>query len=204
MQKRLIYPEQSCANCSYFFTEINLMRKGSMGGFLSFVMISAIVLGMIPAIIAKKKYRSFMLWWLFGTTLFIVALPTSILVSEGDPDDSGFGTKLAAAFSFIFIGVLFLGAVVAPNDNGLTIASSQEVVNYDKYKRIENGMSYQQVVAIIASPGEELSRNRIEGIRGVMPSTETVIYSWDNPDFSSMNVTFQNDKVFQKAQFGLQ
>lgn len=46
----------------------------------------AMLLGLIPALIASvMKGRSFFLWWLYGTALFIVALPHSILISPNRP-----------------------------------------------------------------------------------------------------------------------
>lgn len=45
------------------------------------VLILAVLLGLIPASIAKSKGRSFGLWWLYGALLFIVALPHSLLMS---------------------------------------------------------------------------------------------------------------------------
>jgi hypothetical protein len=47
--------------------------------------IYAILLGLIPAIIAKKKGKSFLLWWFFGFALFIVALPL-ILIKKPDTE----------------------------------------------------------------------------------------------------------------------
>lgn len=44
----------------------------------------AIFLGLIPAAIASKKGSNFMLWWFYGTMLFIVALPVSILMKPAD------------------------------------------------------------------------------------------------------------------------
>jgi uncharacterized paraquat-inducible protein A len=41
----------------------------------------ALLIGLIPATIAKNKGRSFWLWWLYGAALFIVALPHAILAS---------------------------------------------------------------------------------------------------------------------------
>lgn len=41
----------------------------------------SLVLGMIPAAIAGGKGHSFLGWWFFGAMLFIVALPTAILVA---------------------------------------------------------------------------------------------------------------------------
>ena len=50
------------------------------------IFIFSFLLGLIPAAIAKKKGRSFILWWIFGTLLFIVALPRSISIkSNADP-----------------------------------------------------------------------------------------------------------------------
>lgn len=38
----------------------------------------AAVLGLIPAAIARSKGLSFIEWWIFGTLLFIIALPAAI------------------------------------------------------------------------------------------------------------------------------
>ena len=70
------------------------------------------------------------------------------------------------------------------------------IVTKAMYDRIETGMSYQQVVAIIGWNGEELSRSDVAGY-------VTVMYSWMNPNGSNMNVMLQNNKVVSKAQFGL-
>ena len=43
-------------------------------------LIVALVIGLIPAAIASKKGRSFMLWWFYGAMLFIVALPMAIFM----------------------------------------------------------------------------------------------------------------------------
>jgi len=40
----------------------------------------AAVLGVIPALIARSKGRSFFTWWLYGALVFIVALPHSIII----------------------------------------------------------------------------------------------------------------------------
>ncbi len=87
---------------------------------------------------------------------------------------------------------------------GLALPSfGSQIVTYDKYKRIEDGMSYSQVVSIVGAEGEELSRNKMPGVRGVMASVETIMYQWMNSNGSNMNAMFQNDKLMQKAQFGL-
>jgi hypothetical protein len=45
------------------------------------VLIFATLLGLIPAMIAKSKGRSFGLWWFYGAMLFIIALPHSLIMS---------------------------------------------------------------------------------------------------------------------------
>lgn len=44
------------------------------------VLIVAILIGLIPASIAQSKGRSFLLWWLYGAALFIIALVHSLLM----------------------------------------------------------------------------------------------------------------------------
>ncbi len=87
---------------------------------------------------------------------------------------------------------------------GLALPSiGPQIVTFDKYQRIQTGMSYQEVRSIIGAEGEEISSNSIEGIPGVMPGVKTVMYQWVNSNGSNMNAIFQNDKLMQKGQFGL-
>lgn len=89
-------------------------------------------------------------------------------------------------------------ARVAPARGSYTPA-----ITKSKYDRLRNGMSYREVKRIVGE-GEETARNHISGVRGVMDSVETVMYQWMNADGSNMNVMLQNDKLIQKAQFGLE
>lgn len=43
-------------------------------------LILAVLLGLIPAAIARSKGREFLVWWLYGALLFIVALPHALLM----------------------------------------------------------------------------------------------------------------------------
>jgi len=51
---------------------------------MEFIII-AIIIGLIPAFIAKSKGRSFGLWWVYGAAIFIVALPHALLMK---PDNA--------------------------------------------------------------------------------------------------------------------
>jgi hypothetical protein len=57
--------------------------------------------------------------------------------------------------------------------------------------------------SVIGKLGVEVSSGRSEGVPGVMEPISTVAYSWSNDDGSNMIAMFQNDKLIQKAQFGL-
>ncbi len=46
------------------------------------LVVVAMLFGLIPAAIAHTKGRSFLGWWLFGTALFIVALPAVLLIEK--------------------------------------------------------------------------------------------------------------------------
>ena len=44
------------------------------------VLIIAALIGLIPAAIASGKGKSFVLWWIYGAAIFIVALPHSLIM----------------------------------------------------------------------------------------------------------------------------
>jgi hypothetical protein len=73
-------------------------------------------------------------------------------------------------------------------DSGVTMA---------QFNQLRNGMTYDQVIKVLGSRGQEMSRSEIAGI-------ETVMYQWEGSSFGgNMNAMFQNGKLIQKAQFGL-
>lgn len=69
-------------------------------------------------------------------------------------------------------------------------------ITYQSYARVQTYMTYDEVTEIIGKPGQELSRSYVAGY-------DTVMYQWVNGDGSNMNALFQNDRLVQKAQFGL-
>lgn len=42
----------------------------------------AVLLGLLPAVVAQKKGKSFVLWWIYGSLLFIVAMPHALIMGE--------------------------------------------------------------------------------------------------------------------------
>jgi len=124
--------------------------------------------------------------------------------------------KVIGGLVVVLFVLAFIGALAGSKDgatrpgpgsakpaSGFAMPGKSDVVTFAKFNQIANGMTYQQVVDIIGAQGEELSRNKINGVPGVMPDVETVMYQWMNSNGSNMNAMFQNNALMQKAQFGL-
>ena len=48
------------------------------------ILFTAVLIGLIPAIIAHKKGRSSVAWWLYGAALFIIALPHALMLKPAE------------------------------------------------------------------------------------------------------------------------
>lgn len=72
-------------------------------------------------------------------------------------------------------------------------------ITLEEYNKIENGMSYDEVVSIVGSPGTE-------NVSSGSGSYTIKMYSWEGNGMigSNANVTFTNGSVSGKAQFGLE
>ncbi len=58
------------------------LRLTGEGGGSSELIVLAVLIGLILAAIAQSKGHNFMLWWLFGAALFIVALPCALIIGR--------------------------------------------------------------------------------------------------------------------------
>ncbi len=75
--------------------------------------------------------------------------------------------------------------------------SSLSAVTMAQYEQVKTRMSYADVIAILGTPDQELSRSEIGGIN-------TVMYMWKGTSLGgNMNVMLQDGYVVNKAQFGL-
>lgn len=84
------------------------------------------------------------------------------------------------------------------NEN--TEPNDTEKVNYENFEKIQNGMTYEQVVEIFGKEGKVLSEVDV-GIE----EYATIMYYWyDDTGIANCNVTIQGGKVVAKAQVGLQ
>ena len=53
-------------------------HDGDIVGSIVFFLV-AMALGLLPALIARRKGHSFLQWWVYGTLVWIVAFPHSLL-----------------------------------------------------------------------------------------------------------------------------
>lgn len=75
--------------------------------------------------------------------------------------------------------------------------ASRPQMNAANYAKVRMGMTYDEVIAIVGQPSEEISRAEQGG-------TSAVMYQWNVGLFgSNANMMFQDGKVVTKAQFGL-
>ena len=77
-------------------------------------------------------------------------------------------------------------------------SDESEYITMEEFNKIETGMSYEEVKDIIGSPGEMTSQVEVDDI-------QTMIVTWYGNGMagSNANVTFLNNEVMSKAQFGL-
>lgn len=71
-------------------------------------------------------------------------------------------------------------------------------ITMDEYNQIQTGMTYDEVVAIVGSPGEVISTSTVAGYTVTM-----VAWYGDSYSGANANVTFSNGEVTAKAQIGL-
>jgi cytochrome c-type biogenesis protein len=63
-----------------FFFDSESISEASIGTYILIILGLLIVLGLIPAFIARSKGRKFFDWWFFGAALIFVALPAALLI----------------------------------------------------------------------------------------------------------------------------
>jgi len=72
---------EQVASLGFFFGSVDEVRVGTI---ILVVIGLLIILGLIPAFIARSKGRKFYDWWFFGAALIFVALPAALLIKPND------------------------------------------------------------------------------------------------------------------------
>lgn len=88
--------------------------------------------------------------------------------------------------------------VINKSQTGIAADVQTAPITLAQYEQIEEGMTYDKVVEIIGGDGEAISESNAE-------EAVTVVYIWKGSDgISNATITFFNNAVFSKAQYGLQ
>ncbi len=112
--------------------------------------------------------------------------------------------KKVAIVLAVVIAVIGLGLVLAVRSCTEAIKQVSSPIHSGtrmtlaQFEKITTGMSYAEVVQIVGGAGREMSQSEVLGIK-------SATYAWDGDGGLGANVmvSFQNDKVATKAQFGL-
>lgn len=126
-----------------------------------------------PSCGAKNKKPFYKKWWFF--TIVIVAV--IIGATSGNKNNS-----------------------TIENDNADTpvVHKNSPKISKSEFEALQTGMTYSEAVALIGGEGELSSQVDVAGY-------DTKLYTWQGEGSigANANVTFQNDSLTSKAQFGL-
>jgi len=75
---------EQVASLGFFFGSLDEVRVGI---YILIIVGLAVILGLIPAFIARSKGRKFSDWWFFGAALIFVALPAALKIKPIDDGD---------------------------------------------------------------------------------------------------------------------
>ena len=84
------------------------------------------------------------------------------------------------------------------------ILDASTAITITQYDELETGTSYVDACRVLGMSGQELARCSFPGAPGAMEPIETIVYGWINANGSSVNATFQNDRLIAKGQLRLQ
>ncbi|MDP2129970.1 MAG: hypothetical protein U0975_16240 [Erythrobacter sp.] len=106
----------------------------------------------------------------------------------GDPAEKQAGAQPDAA-----------GAASPPENEPPAPPVNDPGISASEFKALQTGMTQAEATAIVGSEGEVISENEIAG-------TRTVMVQWEGESGfgANANAMFQNGKLIQKSQFGLE
>lgn len=124
-----------------------------------------------------------------GIIIIIIIVLAIIIAVTGGGDDSNKDTNSATSSD----------TKVEKSNDTEQKENTAGVLTEEKFDKITEGMTYEEVVSIVGAEGTVLSETGTEG-----DAYHTIIYEFETDGFmSSANMTFQGGKLLNKSQFGL-
>ncbi|MGN0077119.1 MAG: DUF3862 domain-containing protein [Parafannyhessea sp.] len=123
---------------------------------------------------------------LLVATIAVVAAMSMGMTACGGSSDSGSKSETTTSTS----------SKSSSDSKASSSSKDSTKIDADKFKQIQNGMTYDQVKQIIGSDGTEESTTQVGDVT-------SKIYEWESDGFGVATVTFENDKVVNKAQAGV-
>lgn len=150
-------------------------------------------------------------WWMLAIYAFAALIVLSAVFAPGEDDDDGEDVADRATTTTTTAGATEpdteteAGSTTtepAPTTAAPTTTAAPEndpTITYDEFQQLADGMTYEEVVAIIGGEGSVLSESGSPG-----DQFYTVMYGWDGESLgANANAMFQGGSLTNKAQFGL-
>ena len=188
-----------------------------------------------PPVISQPEYEDYpwyrrnlavLLFWLFLTPVGCILLLSGPVYYRRKGEVTEYNSFVRYALGIIGLGwfIVCYAAIITPTQimmqgspakrqyftapaaHAVRRVFQQQGVSLAQFNQIQEGFTYEQVCAILGSPGTLLSSNVMSVIPGVMNEIRTAMYTWQGSGMpgANMNAMFQNDVMNMKAQFGLQ
>jgi len=86
--------------------------------------------------------------------------------------------------------------ISTPDDSSPTRKSGEYDLSLAKFNQLKDGMARSEVERILGGPGEKISSSTGGGVT-------FSVYKWQGPDYTSIILSFRDDKIMTKSQVGL-
>ncbi|WP_346206778.1 DUF3862 domain-containing protein [Caldifermentibacillus hisashii] len=135
----------------------------------------------------KVKKPFFKKWWFWAIVVIIII---GIATSGGGDDTDKAGTSQNKNKT---------EQTNKKSDTATVEKSDEGLLTKEKFDQIQNGMTYEEVVAVVGSEGTVMSESGTKG-----DPAYTVIYEFETDGFmSAATMMFQDNKLINKSQAGL-
>lgn len=144
----------------------------------------------------RKKKPLFKRWWFWVIVVIVIG---SIATNGEETEKEVAETEEATEATQETATTPKEEKPAEPKEEAPKAEAKEGVLTEEKFAKIENGMTYDEVKAIIGAEGSVMSESGDKGTE-----FHTVIYEWETDGiFSNANFMFQGEKLTSKSQIGV-